>query len=227
MLISHLPILKSLQLPSAVTVFALILCAFTAGVQAAQFYRWQDAEGNTYIQSYIPPEFVAGGYEVIDDNGVLLKTVAPQISDAERLANEAAAISAEMQRARDEELLKLYRSPTDVDRAMKTWLSRMDMEVRVKRNRIRIKENEFDILQQRAADQEKAGQEVDSDLVGRMKGIQLELDQFDLEIREVELRQAQSKQSFMLDRERMADLWAIIHGEPWQDEVAAAEQVGL
>ena len=53
-------------------------------------------------------------------------------------------MSAERQRTRDQELLKLYRSPKDVDRAMKTWLSRMDMEVRLKRNRIRIKEKEYD-----------------------------------------------------------------------------------
>lgn len=197
------------------TVFVVSSQAF-----AAQFYRWQDEDGNVYIQSYIPPEFVAGGYEIIDDNGVVIRTVAPQISEAERRANEAAAISAEMQRARDEELLKLYRSPADVDRAMKTWLSRMDMEVRVKRNRIRIKESEFDTLQERAANQEKAGQEVETDLLSVMKTIRLEIDQFDLEIREVELRQEESRQAFLIDRERMVELWKIIHGEDWEDEVA-------
>lgn len=199
------------------TISLLILLSLTMA-SAAQFYRWVDDEGNTFIQSYIPPEFVAGGYEIIDDNGVVLKKVAPQISKAERDAREAAQVSAEMQRARDEELLKLYRSPADVDRAMKTWLSRMDMEIRVKRNRIRIKENEFDGLQERAANQEKAGAEVDSDLLNKMKAIRLEIDQFDLEIREVELRQEESKQLFMLDRERMVELWKIIYGEPWEDE---------
>ncbi|MDX1343335.1 MAG: hypothetical protein R3227_13290 [Reinekea sp.] len=182
---------------------------------AGQFYRWVDSEGNTYIQSSIPPEYVAGGYEVIDDNGVVLKTVAPQISDAERRANEAATVSAEMQRARDEELLKLYRSPSDVDRAMKTWLSRMDMEVRVKQNRIRIKENEFDTLQARAANLEKTGQAIDEELLAKMKAIELEIAQFKLEIRQVELRQDESRAEFMLDRERMVELWQILHDEPW------------
>lgn len=186
----------------------------------AQFYRWTDEAGNTYIQSYIPPEYVAGGYEIIDDNGTVLKKVAPQISEAERRANEAAAVNAEMQRARDEELLKLYRSPADVDRAMKTWLSRMDMEIRVKRNRIRIKENEFDTLQERAANQEKVGEEVDQDLLSQMKTIRLAIDQFDLEIRQVELRQEESRQTFLQDRERMVELWQLLNGEPWVDEPA-------
>jgi len=182
---------------------------------ASQFYRWVDAQGNTYIQSYIPPEFVAGGYEVIDDNGVVLKKVLPQISEAERKANETAAMNLEMQRARDQELLKAYRSPTDVDRTMKTWLSRMDMEVRVKQNRIRIKENEFDTLQARAANLEKTGQEVDPELLAKMKAIELEITQFRLEIREVELRQDESRAVFMLDRDRMVELWELINKEKW------------
>ena len=182
---------------------------------ASQFYRWVDAEGNTYIQSYIPPEFVAGGYEIIDDNGVILKQVAPQISEAERKANEAVSMSKEMQRARDQELLKLYRSPTDVDRTMKTWLSRMDMEVRVKQNRIRIKENEFDTLQATAANLEKTGQDIDTELLSKMKSIELEIQQFRLEIREIELRQDESRSEFMLDRDRMIELWELINKKDW------------
>jgi hypothetical protein len=195
--------------------FFILITLISTGAYASQFYRWVDEEGNTYIQSYIPPEFVAGGYEIIDDNGIVLKTVAPQISEAERRANEAAQISEEMQRARDEELLKIYRSPTDVDRAMNTWTSRMTMEIRVKQNRIRIKENEFDTLQERAANQEKAGQEVDEELLAKMKSIQLEINQFDLEIREVDLRREEARSNFMIDRERMVELWELINKEDW------------
>jgi hypothetical protein len=197
-------------------IIALLSCTTAL---AGQFYRWVDEDGNTYIQSYIPPEFVAGGYEIIDDNGIILKSVSPQLSEAERRANEAAFISEEMQRARDEELLKIYRSPADVDRAMKTWVSRMDMEIRVKRNRIRIKENEFDSIQERAANQEKAGEEVDSDILAQMKTIQILIDQFDLEIREVELRQEESRSIFTLDRDRMVVLWELINKKPWVDPV--------
>lgn len=193
----------------------LLIACLAAPAWSAQFYRWVDADGNTFIQSFIPPEYVAGGYEIIDDSGNVIRTVAPQLSEAERRKLEADAISEEMQRARDEELLKLYRSPADVDRAMRTWTSRMDMEIRVKRNRIRIKENEFDTLQARAANQEKAGQEVDAELLAQMKGIRLQIQAYELEIQEVELRQAESRAAFYQDRERMIELWEQIHGEKW------------
>ncbi|MFQ3229313.1 hypothetical protein [Reinekea sp.] len=195
-----------------------------SNAQAAQFYRWKDEQGNLFVQSYIPPEYVANGYEIVDEAGNLVKKVSPQISEAEKQAKEMSRINGEMQRARDEELLKFYRSPSDVDRAMTTWLSRMDMEIRVKQNRIRIKENEFASLQEKAANQERSGQQVDAEIEEQMKAIQLEIDQFNLEIREVQLRQDESRSEFKLDRERMVELWKIINGKDWVEKEDPVEK---
>jgi len=205
---------------AAFITLALSLSLISTQSSAAQFYRWIDAQGNTFIQSYIPPESVAGGYEIIDDSGTVLRTVAPQISDAEREAADTARLSAEMQRARDLELLKLYRSPRDVDRAMNTWLSRMDMEARLKRNRIRIKENEYDTFQSAAANQERIGQDVDPELVQKLDLISVEIAKYSQEIRAVEERQAESRTEFMLDRSRMVILWELINKKKWQDPAA-------
>lgn len=214
--------------PSAMILIRLLLISLLVSpvlVNATQFYRWIDENGNTVIQGYIPPEYVKKGYEVIDDRGNVIKQVAPEISETERRANEAARISSEMQQARDDELLKLYRSPTDVDRAMKTWLSRMDMEIRVKQNRIRIKQNEFDTLQERAASQEKAGKDVDSDLLAQMESIKREIQQFNAEISDVQARQEESRTAFMKDRKRMVTLWEIMNKKTWTDEPVASETI--
>jgi len=210
-------------------VFFTLLLSFnllSTQSSAAQFYRWSDAQGNTFIQSSIPPESVAGGYEIMDDAGIILQTVPPEIGDAEQAAanaEQAAAnavqLAAENQRARDLGLLKRYRSPKDVDRAMDTWLSRMDMEARLKRNRIRIKENEYDSIQTIAANQERIGQEVDPDLVQKLDAISVDIAKYSREIRAVELRQAESRAEFTLDRNRMAILWELINKKKWQDPV--------
>jgi septal ring factor EnvC (AmiA/AmiB activator) len=182
---------------------------------SAQFSRWTDKEGNLFIQSYIPPEAVKGGYEIIDDAGNLIQTVAPELSEEERKAQQNAQIAAEMQLARDEELLKLYRSPTDVDRAMNTWLSRMDMEVRVKVNRIRIKQSEYDTLQEQAANLEKVGKEVPLSLIENMDAIDQEIATFENEIDEVEARKQEARDLFLLDRARMKVLWEMINKKDW------------
>jgi len=206
--------------------FTLVLSFNLVSTQssAAQFYRWIDAQGNTYIQSSIPPESVAGGYEIMDDAGIILQTVPAQIGDAEQAAanaEQAAAnavqLAAENQRARDLGLLKLYRSPKDVDRAMKTWLSRMDTEARVKRNRIRIKEKEYASIQATAANQERIGQAVDPELVHKLDAIRTEIDDYTRAIRAVEQRQAESRAEFMLDRNRMLILWERINNKKWSD----------
>jgi hypothetical protein len=206
--------------------FTLVLSFNLVSTQssAAQFYRWIDAQGNTYIQSSIPPESVAGGYEIMDDAGIILQTVPAQIGDAEQAAanaEQAAAnavqLAAENQRARDLGLLKLYRSPKDVDRAMKTWLSRMDTEARVQRNRIRIKEKEYASIQATAANQERIGQAVDPELVHKLDAIRTEIDDYTRAIRAVEQRQAESRAEFMLDRNRMLILWERINNKKWSD----------
>ncbi|WP_320824507.1 hypothetical protein, partial [Reinekea sp.] len=114
-------------------------------------------------------------------------------------------------------LLKLYRSPKDVDRAMKTWLSRMDTEARVKRNRIRIKEKEYASIQATAANQERIGQAVDPELVHKLDAIRTEIDDYTRAIRAVEQRQAESRAEFMLDRNRMLILWERINNKKWSD----------
>ncbi|TCS44019.1 DUF4124 domain-containing protein [Reinekea marinisedimentorum] len=206
---------------STALLVALLITANS--VFAAQFYRWTDKDGNLFIQSYIPPDAVKGGYEIIDDAGNLIKKVAPELSEEERKAQQDAQIAAEMQLARDEELLKLYRSPTDVDRAMATWLSRMDMEIRVKVNRIRIKENEHDTLQEQAANLEKTGKDIPENLLSELSTIDQQIADFEAEIDEVESRKQEARDVFLLDRDRMVVLWEMINKKKWVEPEPAAE----
>ncbi|MEX2320473.1 MAG: hypothetical protein WD668_03900, partial [Saccharospirillum sp.] len=65
--------------------------------EARQFFRYKDADGQVVINSIIPPDFVKNGYEIIDDKGVVLQEVAPQLSE-EAIRNRRA----EEQRVQEE-----------------------------------------------------------------------------------------------------------------------------
>jgi len=199
--------------PTVLLVAALATTATSAF--SAQFYRWTDKEGNLFIQSYIPPEAVKGGYEIIDDAGNLIEKVAPELSEEERKAQMNAQLADKMQAERDQELLKLYRSPADVDRAMITWLSSMDMEESVKINRIRVKENEHDTLQEKAANLEKVGKEIPQKLLDDMARIDQEIADIKAEIDEVNARKQAARDDFLVDRERMVTLWEMINKKEW------------
>ena len=193
----------------------LMLSLLPLAAEAQQFFRYKDENGQIVINSSIPPEFVKNGYEIVNEKGVVLREVAPQLSDEEirRRRQEQERIA--NQEARDAELTKLYRSPIDVDRAMKTWLSRLDMEIRLKENRIAILRTEYNQLQSKAADQERAGQPVDEGLLADMAQIKEEIDRYQAEIDEVEVRQLEARDRFQRDRERMVILYERRTGKDW------------
>jgi SMC interacting uncharacterized protein involved in chromosome segregation len=195
----------------------LTLSLTPLAADARQFFRYEDANGQTVINSSIPPEFVKKGYEIIDDKGVVLREVAPQLSEEAIRNRRAEEQRIEAQRTRDAELVKLYRSPGDVERAMRTWLSRLDMEIRLKDNRIDILRSNFNELQSQAANQERAGQEVDPELLERMNAIQAEIADYEAEIDAVENRKEEARAEFTADRERMMIIYERLNGRPWED----------
>lgn len=199
----------------------LTLSLIPLAAEARQFFRYKDADGQIVINSSIPPEFVKNGYEIIDDKGVVLREVAPQLSEEEIRKRRAEEQRIQEQRVRDAELVKLYRSPGDVDRAMRTWLSRLDMEVRLKDNRIDILRSEFNALQSEAANQERAGERVDAELLTQMAEIEAEIAEYETEIEEVEARKAEAREEFGADRERMEIIYERLNGRPWQDPSAS------
>ncbi len=196
----------------------LVLALLPLAAEARQFFRYKDENGQIVINSSIPPEYVKNGYEIVDDKGIVLKVVDPQLSEEEIRRRRQEQERIENQRARDAELRKLYRSPRDVDRAMNTWLGRLDMEIRLKENRIAILRTEYNELQSQAANQERVGKEVDENLLAEMAQIEEEISRYEAEIAEVEERQEEAQERFQADRERMIIIYERLNGRPWVEE---------
>lgn len=201
--------LKSLTL---ILAFMLLIPSWA---EARQYFRYKDENGRIVINSSIPPEYVKKGYEIVDDKGVVLRVVEPQLSEEEIRRRRKEQQDEQANKARDEELIKLYRTPRDVDRAMHTWLNRLDMEIRLKENRISILRSDYNKLQSRAADQERAGQAVSEELLADMAEIKAEIDDYQLEIEEVEARKEEARERFGVDRRHMIDLYERLSGKPW------------
>ena len=91
----------------------LTLSLIPLAAEARQFFRYKDADGQTVINSSIPPEFVKNGYEIIDDKGVVLREVAPQLSEEEIRNRRAEEQRVQEERVRDAELVNLWERQTD------------------------------------------------------------------------------------------------------------------
>jgi hypothetical protein len=109
-----------------VTTLKALVLALTVGFiheASANTYRYIDDRGRTVHGSTVPPQFVKNGYEVLNDNGQVIQVVPRALSAEERAAQESVraqqlaeeAALREQQEA-DSLLMRLYRSPEDIER---------------------------------------------------------------------------------------------------------------
>ena len=103
-------------MPAPLLTRCTLLCSLLlplSGV-AAELYRYVDDKGVTVLSRQgVPPEFIGKGYEVLNDQGRVLRVIPPAPTP-----EEFARMQADKARASsDAQLLRLYTNLDDVDRA--------------------------------------------------------------------------------------------------------------
>ena len=184
---------------------SLLLIALPLAGQAAELYRYLDRNGTLVIDRQgVPPEYAGKGYDVLNEQGRVIRKVAPALSAAEldRQARER------QQAVVDGQLRKLYSNVEDVDRAKARKLTELDGLMQIKKANLEATRQLQSQLMQQAAVQQRNGQALPADLQARLDAAaadQLRL-QADLQ-RYAELRTSTSA-AFDADRARMQRLEA-------------------
>jgi len=108
-----------LFLPFAV----LFLTLCWASLSLADVYRYTDEQGMVVLDRHgVPPQYVGKGYQVLNEQGRVIKTV-PRAPTPEEIKQRQAE---QARRENDERLLRLYSNPEDVDRAKQSKLREFD-----------------------------------------------------------------------------------------------------
>ena len=130
----------------------------------ANMYRYKDDVGSLHIGYSIPPELVDNGYEVLNERGLVIQTVLPKAvldaQSAEMLKEAEARHKIDLQRAKDEALLRYYSSPADVERARERKLTQLDNFIRIQERNIASYQTKMRELQGQAAQMQRAGRAV-------------------------------------------------------------------
>lgn len=166
-------------------------------------YRYQDAKGVTVLDRQgVPPELIYKGYEVLNDQGRVVQTVAPapSLQDRQRLIEEKARASS------DAQLLRLYSTPEDVDRAKARKMAELDGVISVARGNLTSLKTQQATLQRQAADQERAGRQVPDHLVAQIENIKAEQVGLESDIQRYLAGRKQAEASFDADRARLKAL---------------------
>lgn len=184
---------------------SLLLIALPLAGQAAELYRYLDRNGTLVIDRQgVPPEYAGKGYDVLNEQGRVIRKVAPALPAAEldRQARER------QQAVIDGQLRKLYSNVEDVDRAKARKLTELDGLMQIKKANLEAARQLESQLMEQAAVQQRNGQALPADLQARLDAAaadQVRL-QADLQ-RYAELRTSTSA-AFDADRARMQRLEA-------------------
>ncbi len=162
---------------------ALVLALLSPVAFAAKMYRFQ-VDGQMIIKDHVPPEYAQMGYDILNDQGLVIKKIkpAPTAEELAAIAAQKAIKEARLERIRtrreaDQALLRVYSKPADVERARQRKVDNIDGYISLQQRRIVDLTEKLERAQGRAANQERSGMEVPVDM-------RLEIAQLQNQIRE-------------------------------------------
>ncbi|MCP1619290.1 chromosome segregation ATPase [Pseudomonas otitidis] len=169
----------------------------------AELYRYTNEKGVTVLDRLgVPPQFIDKGYEVLNDQGRVVKTVppAPTLEERQRMQADKARAGS------DAQLLRLYTSVEDVDRALQRKLSELDGLITVAKGNQQSLRTQQANLQAQAADNERAGRQVPEALVAQIDNVRSEYKRLDDDIARYQDERKKAQATFAADRARLAEL---------------------
>lgn len=174
---------------------------------ATELYRYVDDKGVTVLSRQgVPPQFIGKGYEVLNDQGRVLRVIPPAPT-----AEEYARMQADKARASsDAQLLRLYSNLDDVDRARERKLAEIDGVTSVARGNLQSVRTQQANLQGQAAEYERAGREVPANLLKQINNLKDEQRRLLRDIARYQQVRKDAEAGFAADRARLAELF----GEP-------------
>lgn len=185
---------------------SLLVLAFVLScgpVSAKELYRYVNDQGVVVLDRLgVPPAYVAKGYEVLNDQGRVIRVVppAPSAEEMKRILAERARAGSDMQ------LLRLYSTPEDIERAKGRKLAELDGLIGVAKSNLLSLRTQQANLQGQAAEQERAGREVPAHLVAQIENLKSEQANLRRNIASFQTAREQAAASFDADRDRLQEL---------------------
>lgn len=163
---------------SALALLAALGLLLSGVSHASKLYRF-NVDGKVVIKDHVPAEYSHLGYEVLNSQGMVIRSV-ERAPTAEELAQRRAAVLAQqareeamkVQHRKDMDLLRLYARPEDVERARQRKADEIESYIQLQHRRIADLEEKLEQAQGRAANFERRGQEVPADM--RLEIVQLQ-----------------------------------------------------
>jgi hypothetical protein len=151
-------------------------------------YRYRNAEGNVVVGFQVPVESIGGGYEVLNDKGMVMKVIPRELTerkskDAEEKIRQAAIAEQERLREWDESLMLRYSTLEDIEDAKRRALGNLEIRLSILRGNRRGIKQQVENYQAQAANTERAGNEVEVERLRIIETLQNEIEAIDRDIK--------------------------------------------
>lgn len=209
--------MMSRSAPTALLVIAALLSGLSQVALSRDLYRYYDGEGKMVIDYRVPAEYAGAGYEVLNEDGVVIKVVPRELTEEEKQQRNAleiqqAAAEAEQERLRkwDESLLLRYSTIADIEDMRERSLRDLRIRVSILKSNRRSLKQQVENYQSQAADLERRGQEVDVDRLQAIEELQREIAATDRAIAERQREIQEVSAGYQADIERFAQLLEVV-----------------
>lgn len=158
----------ALTLLTAVLLAAAVTTTAGAGdATPAVHYRWTDSAGVVHFSDTIPASALAGGYDIVNDEGRVVRHVPRELTPAERRAAAAAMAReaeakrlAQQQNLDDAQLLAAYSTDKDLEETQQAQLQQIQADIETLQTNLRSQEDSLTDLLSHAADLEHSGKPI-------------------------------------------------------------------
>jgi hypothetical protein len=151
----------------AALAFGMCAPAFAAPPTPTTHYRWTDASGVVHFSDTIPSSALAGGYDIVDSQGMVVRHVERELTPAERRAaaaraaqDAAARRDAQQRRIADAQMLTAYPTDKDLQASQQAQLHQIQADIGSLETNLRSQEDSLTELLAHAADLEHSKQPI-------------------------------------------------------------------
>lgn len=181
----------------------LLLALLGASTAQAELYRYVSQNGVVVLDSQgVPPEYVERGYEVLDEDGRVLRVVAPAPT-AEELRQRA---EEQRQAEADAQLLRRYASVADLEQTRQQRLGDLDGLASAAQANLQGVQGQIRALERQAAERQRAGQAVSPALLEQLEGMAGEQRRIEGDLQRLQAQREALEAEFASDRTRLVRL---------------------
>ena len=191
----------------------IILSALTATAHAGM-NKWVDEKGQVHYGDEVPAEYLNQKRSVLNEQGVVVKTLKSeeqmakeqQEKAAENSVKNAKLIESKKQELRDRVLLDTYTTERDMDISQHDRVSAIDSQLQLAESNIKDGERKMKDLNDRIAAIEKSGREVPANVFKEKDSISRQLENNYQYVETKQIERADINKKFDEDKKRFREL---------------------